>query len=114
MASSVNPITSAITGSNASSSASSGSSSTSGNLGANEETFLTLLVSQLQNQDPLNPTDSTQFVAELAQFSELEQVMAIRSDIEQYHAQATATTSGSVASQNGSTQAGSTAGSGQN
>jgi len=42
--------------------------------------FLQLLVAQLQNQDPLNPTDSTQFVSQLAQFSELEQVMAIRSD----------------------------------
>jgi flagellar basal-body rod modification protein FlgD len=39
-------------------------------------------VSQIQNQDPLNPTDSTQFVSQLAQFSELEQVIAIRSDIE--------------------------------
>jgi len=44
--------------------------------------FLQLLVSQLQNQDPLNPADSTQFVSELAQFSELDQVIAIRSDIE--------------------------------
>jgi len=42
--------------------------------------FLQLLVAQLQNQDPLNPTDSTQFVSQLAQFSELEQVMAIRTD----------------------------------
>jgi flagellar basal-body rod modification protein FlgD len=42
--------------------------------------FLQLLVAQLQNQDPLNPTDSTQFVSQLAQFSELEQVMAIRGD----------------------------------
>ena len=42
--------------------------------------FLQLLVAQLQNQDPLNPTDSTTFVTQLAQFSELEQVMAIRSD----------------------------------
>jgi flagellar basal-body rod modification protein FlgD len=49
-----------------------------------EEVFLQLLVSQLQNQDPLNPTDSTQFVSQLAQFSELEQVIAIRSDIETY------------------------------
>jgi flagellar basal-body rod modification protein FlgD len=47
-----------------------------------EEVFLQLLVSQIQNQDPLNPTDSTQFVSQLAQFSELEQVIAIRSDIE--------------------------------
>ena len=47
---------------------------------ANEQTFLQLLVAQLQNQDPLNPTDSTQFVSQLAQFSELEQVIAIRGD----------------------------------
>jgi flagellar basal-body rod modification protein FlgD len=52
--------------------------------------FLQLLVAQLQNQDPLNPTDSTQFVSQLAQFSELEQVMGIRSDIETYHSQAEA------------------------
>jgi flagellar basal-body rod modification protein FlgD len=45
-----------------------------------EQMFLQLLVAQLQNQDPLNPTDSTQFVSQLAQFSELEQVMAIRTD----------------------------------
>jgi flagellar basal-body rod modification protein FlgD len=42
--------------------------------------FLQLLVAQLQNQDPLNPTDSTQFVSQLAQFSSLEQMMQIRSD----------------------------------
>jgi len=50
--------------------------------------FLQLLVSQLQNQDPLNPTDSTQFVTQLAQFSQQEQVIAIRSDIENYAASA--------------------------
>ena len=44
--------------------------------------FLQLLVSQLQNRDPLNPADSTQFVSQLAQFSQLEQVIGIRGDIE--------------------------------
>ena len=53
--------------------------------------FLQLLVSQLQNQDPLNPTDSTQFVSQLAQISELEQVMGIRSDIETEMAAGTTT-----------------------
>lgn len=43
----------------------------------NESTFLTLLVSQLQNQDPLNPTDSTQFVSQLTSYSQLEQLINI-------------------------------------
>jgi flagellar basal-body rod modification protein FlgD len=37
--------------------------------------FLTLLVAQLQNQDPMRPTDPTQFVAQLAQFSTVEQLV---------------------------------------
>jgi len=37
--------------------------------------FLKLLVEQLKNQDPLQPQDDTQFVAQLAQFSTLEQSM---------------------------------------
>jgi len=54
--------------------------------------FLQLLVAQLKNQDPLSPTDSTQFVAQLAQFSELEQVIGIRGDIETQMNGSTATT----------------------
>jgi flagellar basal-body rod modification protein FlgD len=49
--------------------------------GATESTFLQLLVAQIKNQNPLDPTDSTQFVAQLAQFSELEQVIGIRTDM---------------------------------
>ncbi len=37
------------------------------------ETFLTLLTTQLRNQDPLKPMDSTEFVAQLASFSQVEQ-----------------------------------------
>jgi flagellar basal-body rod modification protein FlgD len=44
---------------------------------ANESTFLTLLVSQLKNQDPLNPTDSNQFVSQLTSYSQLEQLIGI-------------------------------------
>lgn len=42
--------------------------------GAAEEftTFLTLLTAQIRNQDPLAPLDSTQFVEQLATFSQLE------------------------------------------
>lgn len=39
-----------------------------------QDQFLTLLVAQLQNQDPLNPTDATEFTAQLAQYSQLEQL----------------------------------------
>jgi flagellar basal-body rod modification protein FlgD len=43
--------------------------------------FLELLVAQLQNQDPMNPTDGTQFVGQLAQFQQLEQSVNMGSDI---------------------------------
>ncbi|WP_319525240.1 flagellar hook capping FlgD N-terminal domain-containing protein [uncultured Desulfosarcina sp.] len=42
-----------------------------------KDDFLTLLVAQLQNQDPLNPSDSTEFTAQLAQFSSLEQLQNV-------------------------------------
>ena len=42
-----------------------------------QEEFLLLLVTQLQNQDPLDPMDSTEFTAQLAQFSSLEQMTAM-------------------------------------
>lgn len=43
-----------------------------------KDDFLKLLVTQLQNQDPLNPTDNTEFVAQLAQFSTLEGITNIQ------------------------------------
>jgi flagellar basal-body rod modification protein FlgD len=43
--------------------------------------FLQLLVAQLQNQDPSNPADSTQFVTQLAQFQTMEQSMTQGQDI---------------------------------
>jgi flagellar basal-body rod modification protein FlgD len=47
-----------------------------------KEDFLKLLVSQLQNQDPLNPSDPTQFTAQLAQFSSLEQLTNINENLQ--------------------------------
>lgn len=37
------------------------------------DSFLKLLVAQMKNQDPTNPMDSTQYVAQLASFSQVEQ-----------------------------------------
>jgi flagellar basal-body rod modification protein FlgD len=48
---------------------------------ANKQTFLQLLIAQIKHQDPLNPTDSVQFLSQLAQFSELEQMIGIRDEI---------------------------------
>ncbi|MEL6233819.1 MAG: flagellar hook capping FlgD N-terminal domain-containing protein [Pseudomonadota bacterium] len=47
------------------------------------ETFLTLLTAQLKNQDPLNPADSTEFVAQLASFSSVEQQVQTNEKLDQ-------------------------------
>lgn len=49
---------------------------------ATEDTFLKLLVAQIRNQDPLNPSDSIQFVSQLAEFSNLEQNLQMRQDLD--------------------------------
>ena len=58
------------------------SSSSSSKTSLGQDAFLQLLVTQLQYQDPLNPMDDKEFVAELAQFSSLEQLTEINSGIE--------------------------------
>lgn len=45
--------------------------------------FMTLLVAQLKNQDPLAPQEGAEFVAQLAQFNSLDQLIGIRHSIEQ-------------------------------
>jgi len=46
-----------------------------------QNTFLTLLLTQLKNQDPTNPQDSSQFVSQLASFSSLEQITQLNKTI---------------------------------
>jgi len=46
-----------------------------------KDDFLKLLVAQLQNQDPLNPSDPTAFTAQLAQFSSLEQLTTVNANL---------------------------------
>jgi flagellar basal-body rod modification protein FlgD len=56
-------------------------------LADNFDTFLTLLTAQLQNQDPLSPLDSTEFVGQLVQFSGVEQQIAQNKNLESLVAQ---------------------------
>jgi flagellar basal-body rod modification protein FlgD len=44
--------------------------------------FLSLLVTQLKEQNPLDPTDGTQFVTQLAQFSSLNELVNIRATLQ--------------------------------
>ncbi|MDY0219642.1 MAG: FlgD immunoglobulin-like domain containing protein [Desulfobacterium sp.] len=46
------------------------------------DAFLTMLVAQLKNQDPLNPMEGSDFSAQLAQFSQLEQLMQLNTTME--------------------------------
>jgi len=72
----VNPTTSTDTGSSSSSSAA--MQQLSGNL----NTFLSLLTTQLQNQDPLNPMDTTQFTQQLVEYSQVEQQINTNSNLQ--------------------------------
>ena len=45
----------------------------SATIAADFQTFLTLLTTQMRNQDPLSPTDSTEYMSQLASFSGVEQ-----------------------------------------
>ena len=47
-----------------------------------KDAFLRLLVAQIRNQNPLNPADGVQFLTQLAQFSELEQMITMRQEVE--------------------------------
>jgi flagellar basal-body rod modification protein FlgD len=59
------------------------STQTSSNSVLGKDDFLKLLITQLKNQDPLNPTDGTAFASQLAQFSSLEQLSNLNDAIQQ-------------------------------
>ncbi len=64
------------------SSSSSNTASTTSKYTLGTDAFLQILVTQLQNQNPLDPSDPTQFVGELAQLSQVEQLTNISKGID--------------------------------
>ncbi|MDR1124832.1 MAG: hypothetical protein LBM64_02050 [Deltaproteobacteria bacterium] len=49
---------------------------------SDKEMFLKLLVAQLTYQDPLNPAEDTEFIAQLAQFTQVEELQNIRTSVD--------------------------------
>jgi flagellar basal-body rod modification protein FlgD len=64
---------SAVTATNTATSSTSSSTSSNTTIANNFQTFLTLLTTQLQNQNPLDPLDTNQFTQQLVQFASVEQ-----------------------------------------
>ncbi len=57
------------------------SSQTTSDKELGKDTFLTLLVAQMENQDPLDPMEGTEFTAQLAQYSSLEQLYNVNDNL---------------------------------
>ena len=49
---------------------------------ANQDVFMKLLVAQLKYQNPMNPADGVEFMSQLTQFSQLEQMTESRKELE--------------------------------
>jgi flagellar basal-body rod modification protein FlgD len=82
MSGSIQPTTSGAAAASGSAIAQTGTSALAG-LSSNFSDFLSLLMTQLQNQDPSSPMDSNQFTSELVQFSSVEQQINTNTDLTQ-------------------------------
>jgi len=79
MTSATTPSTTPVQGTTASSSLASGLTNTT-NLDEND--FLNMLITELQNQDPTNPLQSTDLAAQLAQFSQVSELQTMNTNIQ--------------------------------
>ena len=78
----MSPVTSTNSPSAASPTTNAASTSAAASASVNEDSFLQLLVAELQNQDPSNPADGTQFVTQLAEFQQLTTSMNMNKSID--------------------------------
>jgi flagellar basal-body rod modification protein FlgD len=72
--------------------------STGGSTELGQDAFLKLLTTQLQNQDPSSPVQNEDFVAQLAQFSSLEQLSSLNGTLEGVYVALAAMNNASMAS----------------
>ncbi len=72
--------------------------STASNQVLTQDDFLQMLIAQLQNQDPLNPMSGTDFAAQLAQFSSLDQLTNINTQLSSLASTLSSTNSSQVVS----------------
>ncbi|MCE0739122.1 flagellar hook assembly protein FlgD [Bacillus inaquosorum] len=57
---------------------------TTSNSSLGKDEFLKILMTQVQNQDPLNPVDDKEFISQMATFSSLEQMMNMNKTMTQF------------------------------
>jgi flagellar basal-body rod modification protein FlgD len=88
----MNPITPAATTTTTSATGSTSATAAAGNNLLDKNTFLKLMMAQLKNQDPLNPSDPSQYTSELAQLTSLEQETNIAQSAAQTAAEQNTTT----------------------
>src|SRR5271169_3771427 len=77
-----NNTTNTTTNSTTNSSSSSSANSSLDQLAGNFNSFLTLLTTQLQNQDPLDPLDTNQFTQQLVEFASVQQQVDMNSNMQ--------------------------------
>lgn len=71
-------------------------SSSARNVSLDYDTFLQLLIAEMQNQDPLKPMDSSEYVAQLASFSNVEQTIVTNNKLDELFAATMISQAGSV------------------
>ena len=78
-------------GTNSATSAAAAATSAASTDGLNPNDFMSLLVAEIQNQDPTQPMDPTTFMSQLVDLNQLEQVTQINQVIQQYNPSSTTT-----------------------